>query len=263
MSDAAPGRRWPVPRQALALVRAALRVRSGSAAPRPMAVLVWQGVQLAAIAVLALGALKAVSILVEAITSGGGDLLWPVLHEHGPALALAVATLVTLVLSRQRLAAGLVLATIAVQAAVPDYPSGGGTPQWWAAVVAAPLVLAGLRRPADVPSVGPCTAVAVTVSVLALHLVRIDQLTMGDDPMPAWMVIVKIVVPAAFLWVATADRRMLLAVAPTFVLLGLEQMTLEVQRTGLLRVEAVASPIVGVALAAGIAAAAPWRHARL
>ncbi|MDI6098420.1 hypothetical protein QLQ12_07370 [Actinoplanes sp. NEAU-A12] len=260
-------RRWPQPRQAAALVRGGLRVRAGSAAGRPKVVLLWQGMHLAAMGLLALGALKTIFILAAALTHGGGDLLRPVLHEHGPALALGIAAFAALALDRQRLATGLVLAAIAAQAVVPDYPYGHGMPQWWAAVVAAPLVIAGLRRPADVPRVGPRTAVAVSVSVLALVLVlglaRIEQLAFDDDATPTWLVVAKIATAAAFLWVATADRRMLIAVAPMFVLMTLAQITFDGLRTDLPRVDAMASVALGVAIAAGMVAAAQWRHVRL
>ncbi|GLW27382.1 hypothetical protein [Actinoplanes regularis] len=215
VSDVSPARRWPEWRQAVALIRGGLRVRAGGAAARPTAVLLWQGMQLAALAVLALGALIGLDDLAEAVQFGG---LGTPLRAHGPLLVLTSAAFLAVLLDRRRLAAVLVVAAIVVPTAVSQYLFANSMPQWWAPVVAAPLVIAGLRRPADVPPAERGNAVLVTLGVLVLHLLPVDRLMLVDPVRQVLAAGVVVLAMGAFLWVASADQRMLLAAAPTFAL---------------------------------------------
>ncbi|WIM99819.1 hypothetical protein ACTOB_003484 [Actinoplanes oblitus] len=224
VTDEAGGRRWPEPRQAIALVRGGLRVRAGSAANRPAVHLLWQGVQLAALAVLALGVLIAADDTVEAFQYGGLDAPIAVLKDLGPNLILSLAALVALVLGRQRIAIGLVVAAIGVPTAVSQYLYLNGMPQWWAPVVATPLVIAGQWRPRDVPLVERGNAVLVTAGVVALHLVPLGGLRMVDPASRALAVAAAVVAAGVFLWFATADQRLLIAAAPTFALTTLHEL---------------------------------------
>ena len=263
LSDAPAARRWPQWREAVALVRGGLRVRAGSTAPRPSAVLFWQGLQLAAVAVLALGVLIALDDLVEAFQYGGLSQPFHVLRELGPNLILMAATLAALLGGRQRMAAGLVAAAIVVPTAASTYLFSNGLPQWWAPVVAAPLVIAGLRRPADVPRLEPGNAVVSTLGVLTLHLVPLGTFQLVNPAARALTAVVALVVAAAFLWFATADQRLLLAAAPTFVpatahLLAGGSTSVD----DLLRAEALPSLAAGVAMVAGVVLASRRRRAR-
>ncbi|GGR01500.1 hypothetical protein GCM10010168_17500 [Actinoplanes ianthinogenes] len=223
VADETGGRRWPEPRQAIALVRGGLRVRGGSAAERPAAVLVWQGVQLAALAVLALGVLVALDDMEEAFRFGGLDAPLLVLKDLGLNLVLSAAALVALWLRRQRLAIGLAVVAIAGQTAVSQYLYLNGLPQWWAPVVALPLMIAGLWRPGDVPRVDRGNAALVTAGVLALHLVPIDGLHNVDLMSRVLAVAAAVGAATVFLWFATADQRLLIAAAPTFALTTLHE----------------------------------------
>ncbi|GAA4605273.1 hypothetical protein BJY16_005323 [Actinoplanes octamycinicus] len=224
VTDDAGTRRWPELRQAVALIRGGLRVRAGSAANRPTVFLAWQGVQLAALAVLALGVLIATDDLVEGFQFGGFDAPLLVLKDLGPNLILSFAALVALVLGRQRLAIGLIVAAVVVQTALSQYLYLNGLPQWWAPVVALPLVVAGRWRPADVPQLERGNAALVTAGVVALHLVPIGGLQMVDPAQRALAVIAAVLAGAVFLWFATADQRLLIAAAPTFALTTLHEL---------------------------------------
>ncbi|GAA4933718.1 hypothetical protein [Actinoplanes utahensis] len=212
------GRRWPEPRQALALVRGGLRVRAGSASPRPGLVLLWQGLQLAAVAVLALGVLVGIDDLVEAFQFGGLDAPLLVLQDLGPNVFFNAAALAALFLGRQRLAVGFAVAAIVVQTAISQYLFANGMPQWWAPVLALPLLIIGLRRPARVAPLERGNTALVTVGVLALHLIPVGEFWRVDPVVRITALVVTVAAVAVFLWFATADQRLLIAAAPTFLL---------------------------------------------
>ncbi|GAB3845447.1 hypothetical protein GCM10029963_23760 [Micromonospora andamanensis] len=224
IGDEPTDRRWPSLREAASLIRGALRVHGGSTAPRPTAVLLWQGIHLGAMAVLALGVLIGLDDLVEAFQFGGFSDPLTVLRNQGVHEVMVIAALVALVAGRTRTAAVLAVAAAVVPTVISPYLFLNGLPQWWAPVVAAPLILVGLWRPADVPPTPRANAVLVTAGILALHLIpaggfrRVD---MSSQVVAATMVIVGIV---GFLWVATADQRLLIAVAPTLLLGTLHQL---------------------------------------
>ncbi|GAB1645114.1 hypothetical protein [Krasilnikovia sp. MM14-A1259] len=263
VGDTPPTRRWPEWRQAIALVRGGLKVRAGSAADRPTAVLLWQGMQLAAIAVLALGVLIGLDDLIESFQFGGLDDPLHMLRVHGPNLVLSAAALVTLVLGRQRLAAGLVVAAIVVQTAADQVMFANGLPQWWAPVVAAPLVIAGLRRPADVPLPDRGNAVLVTLAVLALHFMPVGRLMLVNPVQQGMAALVVVAVLGVFLWAASADQRMLIAAAPTFALDALHQITVDPSSmTSFYPSLALPSLIVGAAMIATAVVATRRRQAR-
>ena len=251
-------RRWPDPRQAVALIRGGLRVRAGSASARPGPVLIRQGVQLAAMAVLALGVLVGIDDLVEAFRFGGLDSPLLVLRDLGPNLVLVAAALSALFLGRQRLAAGFAVAAIVVQTAASDYLFLNGMPQWWAPVVALPLLLPGLRRPDGVPPLERGNAALMTAGVLALHLISVGELWRVDPVVRVAALIVTVVAGAVFLWVATADQRLLIAAAPTFLLDPLHRLT-----TGsAVDLQVWPSAAVGVALVGCAAVLAGRQRAR-
>ncbi|MEV4642683.1 hypothetical protein AB0J80_35605 [Actinoplanes sp. NPDC049548] len=263
ISEAPATRRWPEPRQAIALVRAGLRVRSGSAARRPTAVLFWQGLHLAAMAVLALGTVIGLDDTIERFQFGGLDDPLNALLDNGLNLIMTAAALAALALGRSRPAAVLVVAAIAVPTAASQYLFANSMPQWWAPVVAAPLVLAGLRRPADVPAVGRGNGLLATLAVVALHLVPVDRLTILDPVQQGLVAVVTVGAFAAFLWVATADQRLLLAAAPTFAVGWLHQVTLYPESAmSLYRAEALPSLIVAVAMVLGAVAMNRRRQAQ-
>ncbi|MEU7993835.1 hypothetical protein AB0B83_00645 [Micromonospora sp. NPDC049060] len=224
IGDESTTRRWPSVREAASLIRGALRVHGGSTAARPTAVLLWQGIHLGAMAVLALGALIGLDDLVEAFQFGGFADPLAVLRDQGIYAVMVIAALVALVTGRTRTAAILVVAAVVVPTAISQYLFLNGLPQWWAPVVATPLIMMGLWRPADVPPAPRANAVLVTAGILALHLIPAEgfrRVDIGSQIVAATMVIAG---AAAFLWVATADQRLLIAVAPTLLLGTLYQL---------------------------------------
>ncbi|GIJ09743.1 hypothetical protein ACFFMR_02885 [Micromonospora andamanensis] len=252
IGDEPTDRRWPSLREAASLIRGALRVHGGSTAARPTAVLLWQGIHLGAMAVLALGVLIGLDDLVEAFQFGGFSDPLTVLRNQGVHEVMVIAALAALVAGRTRTAAVLAVAAAVVPTVISPYLFLNGLPQWWAPVVATPLILVGLWRPADVPPTPRANAVLVTAGILALHLIpaggfrRVD---MSSQVVAATMVIVGIV---AFLWVATADQRLLIAVAPTLLLGTLHQLGNDMSTGELLRrPDALPSLAVAVLIAGG------------
>ena len=250
IGDEPTTRRWPSVREAASLVRGGLRVYGGSAAPRPTAVLFWQGVHLGAVAVLALGVLIGLDDILEALRYGGLSDPLTVLRNQGVHEVVLIAALVALVAGRARTAAVLAVAAAVVPTMISQYLFLNGLPQWWAPVVAAPLIVLGLRRPADVPPAPRANAVLVTAGILALHLIPAGGLRMvdaGPRIAAAAMVIAGV---AAFLWVATADQRLLIAVVPTLLLGTLHQLDNSGMTGELLRrPDALPSLVVAVLMA--------------
>ncbi|WP_030503350.1 hypothetical protein [Micromonospora purpureochromogenes] len=250
IGDEPTTRRWPSLRQAASLIRGALRVHGGSTAPRPTAVLFWQGIHLGAIAVLALGALIGLDDIVEAFRFGGLSDPLTVLRNQGIHEIVLIAALVALVAGRARTAAALAVAAAVVPTAISTYLFANGLPQWWAPVVATPLILLGLRRPADVPPAPRANAVLVTTGILALHLIPAGGFRMVDPGARAAAAAMVIVGVAAFLWVATADQRLLIAVVPTLLLGTLHQLDTSGWTGELLRrPDALPSLVVAVLMA--------------
>ncbi|RBQ08447.1 hypothetical protein DQE82_18535 [Micromonospora sp. LHW51205] len=250
IGDEPTTRRWPSAREAASLVRGGLRVYGGGAAPRPTAVLFWQGIHLGALAVLALGVLIGLDDIVEAFQFGGLSDPLTVLRNQGIHEIVLIAALVALVAGRARTAAVLAVTAAVVPTVISQYLFLNGLPQWWAPVVAAPLIVLGLRRPADVPPAPRANAVLVTAGILALHLIPAGGLRMADAG-PRIVVAVMVVAGiAAFLWVATADQRLLIAVVPTLLLGTLHQLD-NSGLTGelLLRPDALPSLVVAVLMA--------------
>lgn len=224
IGDEPTTRRWPTLRQTASLIRGALRVYGGSTAARPTAVLLWQGIHLGAMAVLALGAFIGLDDLVEAFQFGGFSDPLAVLRDQGIHEVMVGAALVALVAGRARTAAVLTVAAAVVPTAFSTYLFSNGLPQWWAPVVAAPLIVVGLWRPADVPPAPRANAVLVTAGMVALHLIPVEGFRNVD--MSSRMLAAAMVTggAAAFLWVAAADQRLLVAVTPTFLLGTLYQL---------------------------------------
>ncbi|WP_341720049.1 hypothetical protein QQG74_10225 [Micromonospora sp. FIMYZ51] len=251
IGDEPTTRRWPSVRQAASLIRGALRVHGGSTAARPTAVLLWQGIHLGAMAVLALGVLIGLDDLVEAFQFGGFLDPLAVLRDQGIQPVMVSAALVALVAGRARAAAVLVVAAAVVPTVISPYLFLNGLPQWWAPVVATPLIVVGLRRPADVPPAPRANAVLVTAGILALHLIPADGFRHADISSQIVAATMVIAAAAAFLWVATADQRLLIAVAPTFLLGTLYQLG-NAGPTGelLYRPDALPSLVVAILMAA-------------
>ncbi|MBQ1044410.1 hypothetical protein KBX35_19170 [Micromonospora sp. C32] len=224
IGDEPTTRRWPSLRQAASLIRGALRVHGGSTAPRPTAVLFWQGIHLGAMAVLALGVLIGLDDIIEAFQFGGLSDPLTVVKNQGIHEIVLIAALVALVAGRARTAAALAVAAAVVPTVISTYLFSNGLPQWWAPIVAAPLIILGLRRPADVPPAPRANAVLVTAGLLALHLIPAGGFRMVDPGVRAAAAAMVIVGVAAFLWVATADQRLLIAVVPTLLLGTLYQL---------------------------------------
>ncbi|MEU8314735.1 hypothetical protein [Micromonospora sp. NPDC048887] len=224
IGDEPTTRRWPSLRQAASLIRGALRVHGGSTAPRPTAVLFWQGIHLGAMAVLALGVLIGLDDIIEAFQFGGLSDPLAVVKNQGIHEIVLIAALVALVAGRARTAAALAVAAAVVPTVISTYLFSNGLPQWWAPIVAAPLIILGLRRPADVPPAPRANAVLVTAGILALHLIPAGGFRMVDPGVRAAAAAMVIVGVAAFLWVATADQRLLIAVVPTLLLGTLYQL---------------------------------------
>ena len=224
IGDEPTTRRWPSLRQAASLIRGALRVHGGSTAPRPTAVLFWQGIHLGAMAVLALGVLIGLDDIIEAFQFGGLSDPLTVVKNQGIHEIVLIAALVALVAGRARTAAALAVAAAVVPTVISTYLFSNGLPQWWAPIVAAPLIILGLRRPADVPPAPRANAVLVTAGILALHLIPAGGFRMADPGVRAAAAAMVIVGVAAFLWVATADQRLLIAVVPTLLLGTLYQL---------------------------------------
>ncbi|MDX5459568.1 hypothetical protein [Micromonospora tulbaghiae] len=224
IGDEPTNRRWPSLREAASLIRGALRVHGGGAAPRPVAVLFWQGIHLGALAALALGVLIGLNDIVEAFQYGGLSDPLTVLRNQGVHEIVLSAALVALVAGRTRTAAVLAVAAAVVPTVISPYLFLNGLPQWWAPVVAAPLIVLGLRRPADVPPAPRANAVLVTAGILALHLIPAGGLRMVDAAPRIVAAVMVLAGVAAFLWVATADQRLLIAVVPTLLLGTLHQL---------------------------------------
>ena len=224
LGDEPTARRWPTLRQAAALIRGALRVHGGSTAARPTAVLLWQGIHLGAMAVLALGALFGLRGVLEALRSGGLSDPLVVLRDHGVYEVMVGAALVALAAGRARTAAVLTVAAAVVPTVISPYLFSDGLPQWWAPVVATPLIIVGLRRPADVPPAPRANAVLVTAGILVLHLLLAEGFRNVAVTSQILAAVVVICGAAAFLWVATADQRLLIAATPTFLLGTLYQL---------------------------------------
>ncbi|MFD4207397.1 hypothetical protein ACFWRG_15570 [Micromonospora tulbaghiae] len=250
IGDEPTNRRWPSLREAASLIRGALRVHGGSTAPRPVAVLFWQGIHLGALAALALGVLIGLDDIVEAFQYGGLSDPLTVLRDQGVHEIVLSAALVALVAGRTRTAAVLAVAAAVVPTVISPYLFLNGLPQWWAPVVAAPLIVLGLRRPADVPPAPRANAVLVTAGILALHLIPAGGLRMVDAVPRIVAAVMVVAGVAAFLWVATADQRLLIAVVPTLLLGTLHQLD-NAGLTGelLRRPDALPSLIVAVLMA--------------
>ncbi|MGC4896992.1 hypothetical protein [Micromonospora sp. DT31] len=251
IGDEPTSRRWPSIRQAASLIRGALRVHGGSTAARPTAVLLWQGIHLGAMAVLALGALIGLDDIVEAFRFGGLSDPLAVLRSQGIHEVMVAATLGALVAGRARTAAVLVVATAVVPTVISPYLFLNGLPQWWAPVVAAPLIVAGLRRPADVPPAPRANAVLVTAGILGLHLISAEGFRLVDRNTQIVTATMVIAGAAAFLWVATADQRLLIAIFPTLLLGTLHQLGNTMSAELLRRPDALPSLVVAVLMAAG------------
>ncbi|MFY1616196.1 hypothetical protein [Micromonospora sp. WMMD736] len=261
IGDESTTRRWPDIRQSAALIRGGLRVHGGSSAPRPTAVLLWQGIHLGAMAVLALGALIGLDDLVDAFQFGGFSDPLTVLRNQVVNEVMVGAVLVALVAGRTRAAAVLVVAAAVVPTMIAPYLFLNGLPQWWAPVVATPLILVGLWRPADVPSAPRANAVLVTAGLLVLHLISAEGFRVVDMSTRLVAASMVIVGAAAFLWVATADQRLLIAVVPTLLLGTLHQLGNSVSTGELLRrPDALPSLVVAVLLAVGAVVATRLRQ---
>jgi len=224
LGDEPTARRWPTLRQAAALIRGALRVHGGSTAARPTAVRLWQGIHLGAMAVLALGALFGLRGVLEALRSAGLSDPLVVLRDRGVYEVMVGAALVALAAGRARTAAVLTVAAAVVPTVISPHLFGDGLPQWWAPVVATPLIIVGLRRPADVPPAPRANAVLVTAGILVLHLLLAEGFRNVAVTSQILAAVVVICGAAAFLWVATADQRLLIAATPTFLLGTLYQL---------------------------------------
>ena len=249
IGDEPTTRRWPSAREAASLVRGGLRVY-GSTAARPTAVLFWQGLHLGALAVLALGVLIGLDDLVEAFQYGGLADPLTVLRNQGVHEFVLTAALVALVAGRVRTAAVLAVTAAVVPSLISPYLFLNGLPQWWAPVVAAPLIVVGLRRPADVPPAPRANAALVTAGILALHLIPAGGLRMVDAGPRIVAAALVIAGVGAFLWVATADQRLLIAVVPTLLLGTLHQLDNSGMTGELLRrPDALPSLVVAVLMA--------------
>ena len=222
----------------------------GGTVPRPTAVLLWQGVHLGAVAVLALGVLIGLDDILEALRYGGLSDPLTVLRNQGVHEVVLIAALVALVAGRARTAAVLAVAAAVVPTMISQYLFLNGLPQWWAPVVAAPLIVLGLRRPADVPPAPRANAVLVTAGILALHLIPAGGLRMVDTGPRIAAAAMVVAGVAAFLWVATADQRLLIAVVPTLLLGTLHQLDNSGMTGELLRrPDALPSLVVAVLMA--------------
>jgi len=131
---------------------------------------------------------------------------------------------VALAAGRARTAAVLTVAAAVVPTVISPHLFGDGLPQWWAPVVATPLIIVGLRRPADVPPAPRANAVLVTAGILVLHLLLAEGFRNVAVTSQILAAVVVICGAAAFLWVATADQRLLIAATPTFLLGTLYQL---------------------------------------
>ncbi|MEV6690956.1 hypothetical protein AB0M35_05735 [Micromonospora sp. NPDC051196] len=252
ISDEPSTRRWPSFRQTASLIRGALRVHGGSTAARPTAVLLWQGLHLGAMAVLALGVLIGLDDIVDVFQLGGFSAPLNVLRDDGIYLVMMGAALVALVAGRTRTAAVLAVAAAVVPTAISQYLFLNSLPQWWAPVVAAPLIIVGLRRPADVPPTPRANAVLVTAGILALHLIPAGDFRFVDTTTQIITAAKVLVGAAVFLWVATADQRLLIAVAPTLLLGTLYQLSNSGATWELvLRPDAMPSLVVAVLMVVG------------
>ncbi|MDO3684908.1 hypothetical protein [Micromonospora sp. C28ISP2-4] len=250
IGDDPTDRRWPSLREAAALVRGGLRVYGGSTAPRPAAVLFWQGIHLGALAVLALGVLIGLDDIAEALQYGGFADPLTVLRNQGIHEVVLTAALVALVAGRTRTAAVLAVTAAVVPTVISQHLFLNGLPQWWAPVVAAPLIVLGLRRPADVPPAPRANAALATAGILALHLIPAGGLRMVDAGPRMVAAVMVVAGVAAFLWVATADQRLLIGVVPTLLLGTLHQLD-NAGLTGelLRRPDALPSLVVAVLMA--------------
>ncbi|WP_412543069.1 hypothetical protein R8Z50_11480 [Longispora sp. K20-0274] len=265
------GRRWPSPRQARALIRGGLRVRAGSTTRRPAATAWWQGIHLAALAVLSFAAATIVRLTLMWIGPLGlsdvvaGRVSGPYLSGVWLPLGVAptllfAAALAALVAGRTVPAAGLTAAAGIVPTLLDATSTIGRSPQvwilWWAPALAVLLILLGLCRPADVPRVGRGTGWLVVAVVGGITLVPRWLL-----PMPL-ILAAAVLLLAAMLWLGTADPRLLVAAATLSLLRMLTDVSVYGHTVSVLHARALGFGAVAVVLILTVAVQTR-RHARI
>ncbi|WP_433604903.1 hypothetical protein ACQP2P_25910 [Dactylosporangium sp. CA-139114] len=213
LEAAEPGRTRPEPRQVVALIRGALLVRAGGTGPRRAAVVGWQGAHLAAVAMLAVGAVLAADRFLREL--GGEPVPW--LLPDAVAAVAPLAALVALLSGAAPLAVPMLVAAVAVPAVLDptDLVTQASSVVWWAPVLALPLVVAGLRRPADVPAPTRATASVVVAVFVAVKALQMFATRAGSDIRSGLLMAVLAAVVTALLWLGSADPRLLLALAGT------------------------------------------------
>jgi hypothetical protein len=214
-SDA--GRRWPTARQVAGLLRGALRVRAGGAGDNPAAVVRWQGLQLTAVAVMAYGAAHAASE-VWPLWAAHEQVPWRLTDTVTAGLMVVTLLLLTLGFARLALAVGS-LAVIVPLAATPGSPlDQTGSAVWWSAVLAVPLIAAGLRRPSAVPSLNWTARGLTTTAISAIVLATPTGLVMPfGRELPTAVVLGGAALGLlALFWFGGADPRLLMAGAGLF-----------------------------------------------
>lgn len=248
-------------------------MRAGSTTPRPTATVWWQGVHLAALAVLTYAGASSVRLALMWI--GGppgvvdllaGKLYGPYIRETWLPLGLApavllVATLVALVAGYGRVAAVLAAAAGVVPTVLQSNDTIERSPMlwfvWWGPALAVILIVASLRRPADVPAVGRGTGWLLVAATAGTTLVPRWEL-----PLPLILAAAALLL-SAVLWLGSADPRILTALAALACLKVLTEIETD-GRTYIWMVHTY-TPGYGIAATALLIAAAVQtrRHARV
>ena len=152
-------RRRPSVGQARAIVLGGLRVRQTLAHGDSTAALAWHSAALAAIALVMWGATASVedfvwradNLVLEGKDVWSFDYYWYLLKELY-ALPSLVLLLLALLTAHRRTAAVIAVSTLFAITGFEEMPVH--RLGWWTVALAVPLVVADLRRPADVPGLG-------------------------------------------------------------------------------------------------------------
>jgi hypothetical protein len=201
-------RRWPGPRQSLALLLGGLRARWATPTPSSEQTW-WQATELSALAVtgygLAIAAVQARGVLLE-LRRGSYLVSW--FAQDVTAAALLAALLLALLAGLRRSAVGLAIAAVVV----PTYLSPQSLvynlddPEWWAPILAGSAAVALLTRPAHLPGLGR----RARLVMLGLVAVAVALVLLPGTPRPLILMFAVLVLAIPY---ATVDPRVTVAAA--------------------------------------------------
>jgi hypothetical protein len=210
-------RHWPSPRQATALITGGLRARRNPTRGRAGTAAWWQGIELATIALITYaGAIIAGQVYasLSILIVDGYAVSW--LAQSLAAASLLAALLVTLIGGYRRTAAGVALTAVVVPTLLNPHPliDDWTHVEWWAPIVALPLILAGARRPATVPQFSRRSRLGLLglcALVIAATVISVSYTSIFDDlGRPFFVVLALALVTVVYGFI---DPRPLIAIA--------------------------------------------------